>query len=219
MDNINHEFRTPLNIISGISKNLLHYKKDNLTDRQTEGLNYIHTNANRLFSLLEKIIEYKRIESIHIKKVHINHIIQEVHNYAKKISAEKSIPFYINISEEIRGLLQTDMNKLIKLLSIVLDNAFKYTEAGYVKLNIYKKGQKMVFEIIDTGIGIEKSDLKSIFDKFRQLDQVDVKRFSGLGMGLALAKKIARLLKGEIRVTSVINKGSNFKILIPFEIN
>jgi signal transduction histidine kinase len=111
--------------------------------------------------------------------------------------------------------MTTDRRRLTRLLTALLCNAFKFTERGEVRVTVETRGDRMLFEIADTGIGISEDAQKFVFEEFRQEDGSATRRYGGSGLGLAIARRLAQLLGGEITMSSERGKGSTFRVELP----
>jgi len=218
LDNISHEIRTPMNAILGFSQ-LLEFKK---SDPNKKYLEIIDKNVNKLLLFLDNIVELSKIQSGN-KKLIINKItvLQFLKKIESKINSIKANLAKDNIEFELinnqindNDSICTDEVKLYRVLLQIIENAFKFTEKGKIKLICESKSEKVHFTIEDSGVGIKETMLPYIFDTFRKIED-GKKVYSGTGIGLALAKKNIELLKGEISVSSEPNKGSKFTIIIP----
>lgn len=217
--NISHEFRTPLSLISGP----LSQAKDNVnvTNENIEispkAFSIITKNTNRLQNLIDQLLELSKIES---GKIHLNlhqggliqftkSIIYSFESFAEhqNISLNTSFPKEINEA-------YYDRDKLEKIVSNLLSNAFKFTsEGGAVVVSVDHNDNHYIIEISDTGKGINKEELKRIFDRFYRVEGTEQK---GSGIGLALTKELVDIHNGQISVNSRKGKGTTFKVRMPF---
>ena len=124
----------------------------------------------------------------------------------------------VSLNVENRGtiaLMTSDKAKVARLLTAILANAFKFTEQGEVRVAMEARGDRFSFRISDTGVGISEDAQRFVFDEFRQEDGSATRRFGGSGLGLALARQLARLLGGDVTVSSESGKGSTFVVDLP----
>lgn len=225
--NMSHEIRTPMNSILGFAQ-LLEMDED-ITDKQKRHINVINNNAHRLLNLMNDIIDISKIESeqltISKSPFSINQLLQKVYNefeYRKKEAGKSHIKLVVTSSlDDNDCTIRSDEQKIRRVLENLLDNAFKFTEKGFIEfgysLEIIKQNAYLQFFVTDTGIGIEEDDQNAIFDIFRQADESYTRRFGGTGLGLAVCRGILKLLGGTIWVSSMPNQGASFYFTIPFE--
>ncbi len=219
--NISHELRTPLVGILGFSKLL----EEELTDDYLKHFaNGITTSGNRLLNTLKVLLEYSILESSKETpewgKVNINKVVNVVVDSYKKNLKEKGLNIFVNYEVD-NLLIAADEYFITEVISQLLNNAITYTHFGSITitLNIKKIENKecAVLSILDTGIGINESKLTSIFDDFRQASEGYSRNYEGLGLGLALVKKIVDLHNGKITVRSKENEGSLFELTLAIE--
>ncbi len=221
--NISHEFRTPLTLILDPIENLLQkFKADNDT---VQTLKIIQRNAQRLLTLVNQLMYFRRIENgkftIKVAKGNLSEYIQEIHNTFIDLASNQKILFeYERPAKSVE--VYFDPDKVENLIYNLLSNAFKFTPQGgkiTILLDYFKKeGHSWVrIKVSDTGIGIEEDQIEHIFDRFYQVDQNN--SYQGSGIGLALSKGIVEAFKGTISLSSETNKGSEFTIELPADKN
>jgi PAS domain S-box-containing protein len=215
--NMSHELRTPLNAILGFTKLLR--KSPNLNSQEKENLSTIKNSGRHLLTIINEILELSKIEAgkIDVKLVDFNFIdmIKDIEMMFESRYREKNILFTVNMKQEIPKYIKTDEQRLKQIIINLLGNSFKFTNQGSVELNILTKDEKLYFEIIDTGVGIEESEIKNIFKPFEQVEKN--RHITGSGLGLAITKELVERLGGEIGVESELNKGSKFSFYIKYE--
>lgn len=223
LSNMSHEIRTPLNAIIGFTQLLV--SNDQPDEIKKAYVDIINQNTNDLLNLIDDILHLSKIESGIIKNLEMEGSVAEFVNevyYSFKVmnpEVDKSnINFVINNKVDIHNdFITTDFLKLKQVLYNLIINAFKFTKEGYVELGceIYKSKQ-ILFYVKDTGIGIPKDQHKTIFERFRQLeDKYLTREYRGVGLGLNISKRIIELLKGKIWLESEVGQGATFFITIP----
>jgi signal transduction histidine kinase len=219
--NMSHELRTPLNVIIGLCQLLERDPQLPLAPLQAEAVVRMGRNAHALLDLVNDMLDYSRLEAgrsaLRIEGVDVAEVINEVAEEYGEEATEKKIKFGIKVSPEI-GHVRTDREKLTQVVECLVSNALKFTSAGTVVISAAPVGEdKWYIEVSDTGIGISSDALTYIFDGFRQVDDRLARSYSGVGLGLAITRRIVELLEGEITVESKENEGSRFRITWPRE--
>jgi predicted outer membrane repeat protein len=214
--NISHEFRTPLTLILGPAKQLLERSKD---ERAKEDLDLIYRSAKKLNKLVDEILDISKIESGEMKlnacPQNLVSVVKEIVLSFHSLAERKNITFKLNC-DEIEIIAYLDKDKVDKILSNILSNAFKFTPAGgKVEVGISRKEKFAEVIITDTGVGIPKAQIDKIFDRFYQVDGSHTRAHEGTGIGLALTKELIELHRGNIEVESAEGKGSTFKLIFP----
>jgi len=216
--NVSHELRTPVASIKGYAETLLEGALDE-KENAREFVKIIHDDSNRLAKLVDDLLDLAKIESGKMKmvfmaidpKVYIHRAISILENTARQKS--------IIIKEDYRGetpKIKADEVRFAQVLINLIDNAVKYTpENGAVTIAVYAEDGHVRFDIIDTGIGIEKKDLPRVFERFYRADKARSREAGSTGLGLSIVKHIVQAHGGDVRVESEINKGSTFSFSIP----
>lgn len=218
--NMSHEIRTPMNAIVGFSSILMN--KDLKGKRKKELIQHIHSNSNTLLHLIEDIIDVAKIESgqfqIFEEDFSMNTLFNELYNeFTEKHLLKTNVEFKIvNFEKDHRVF--ADRYRIRLILSKLIDNAFKFTEKGYVETGYSITDQKSIeIYVKDTGLGISDDKKQVIFKRFTKIENEKEKLYRGAGLGLYISKSIAQLLKGDLKVESEINKGSKFTLTIPYK--
>jgi PAS domain S-box-containing protein len=220
--NMSHEIRTPMNAILGFSSLLS--DPDNTGAEQEQFINHITSNGNSLMTLINEILDISKIEAgqIQIKKTTfslgtlIGEAVTEA-NKRKKYQGKQSIEIVSNFDNiDSEQSVETDQTRFKQVLTILLDNALKYTKEGRIEINIIKSTEQLIqFQVSDTGIGIPEEMQQIIFDTFRQVEESHTRQYGGTGLGLAIAKYLVNMMGGDIWVESTPEHGSNFFFTLP----
>ena len=221
--NLSHEMRTPLNAIMGFSDQL---NKTELSDHQSKMVSLTRTASSHLLYLVNEVVFLFKLGMgkvyIENKPFSLNELLREINEIMLPKAKEKQLAFTVEQNETCPDLLIGDPFRLRQILINLVVNAIKFTDEGSVVLscNIRKpeKGRLLVdFKVQDTGIGIKKEDLLTIFDVFEQGASRAENMRGGAGLGLGICQKLTGLLNGEIMVKSKLGAGSTFSVTIPFE--
>ncbi len=217
--NMSHEIRTPMNGILGFAELL---KEPNLTgDQQQSYIRVIEKSGARMLNIINDIIDISKIESgqmeLSISKTDINKQIGYVYSFFKPEADDKGIRLLItNTLPSKEATIETDREKIYAILTNLVKNAIKYTNAGFIEFGCQRMGDFLEFFVKDTGIGIPKDRQEAIFDRFVQADIADIQALQGAGLGLSITKAYVEMLGGKIRVNSAEGEGSVFYFTIPF---
>ncbi|HEV2707156.1 MAG TPA: ATP-binding protein [Pyrinomonadaceae bacterium] len=216
--NISHELRTPLNVIIGLCQLLERDRQPALAPLQSEAVTRMERNARALLELVNDLLDYSRLEAgrsaLNIESVNVAEVVTSVVETYANEARDKKIRMRIEVSPEL-GSVESDGKKLTQVLSSLVSNALKFTSDGAVVIRADLDGERWYVEVSDTGIGMSSDALTYIFDGFRQVDDRLARSYSGVGLGLAITRKIVELLDGEITVESKQNEGSRFRITWP----
>ena len=223
LSTISHELRTPMNGIFGAYELLEH------TDLNTEQVKYLSTisrSSRDMMGMVENILTYTQLESGIAKPnelpFRIKESLQEIAMHYRGRASMQNLDFDFKLDNKIPMTLAGDEDKLRLLLDHLLDNAFKFTDHGFVRFEVThlqssEDGvEKLQFVIRDSGCGVPESLQSDIFNSFKQADGSLTRRKGGLGIGLALCQKIVSLLKGKLEFKSVVNEGTQVVLTLVF---
>ncbi len=227
--NISHEFRTPLTLIINPLEDILKNEELNLPNEVNEKHLIIHKNTDRLYRLINELMDYRKLElnklSIKARELDIINFVQDVVSYFVVEASNKKID--LNIKHEIPELkVWVDIGMLEKIIFNLLSNAFKVTpEGGTITISVSLKHAEKIkqnnlseaFEISvsDTGPGLKKEQLEKIFERFYQVDNLNKSYYGGTGIGLEVVRSFVELHKGKVEVDSIVKKGTTFSVILP----
>lgn len=220
--NMSHELRTPLNSILLLSRLLSENTDKNLNNEQVEYATVIQSSGRGLLGLIDEILDLSKIEAgkmeLEYFEVPLTEIAEDMNALFKPIAKEKNIDLSISIADNLPSSIETDKGRLEQILKNLLSNALKFTSKGSVELIIKKceiNDALLCFVVKDTGIGIPEDKQQFIFEAFQQADGSTRRKYGGTGLGLSISRELTRLLGGDIHISSVVNKGSEFTLRIP----
>ena len=220
--NISHEVKTPMNGVYGMTMLLL---RTPLDKKQYEFAKTIQKSANHMLDLLNSILDFSKIEAGRLEKDEHNFDLEEflddVIVLFKPIAQEKELELSLEIENELDHYVIGDSTKLKQVLTNLISNAIKFTQAGSVTLkvrvaNLSEKNYRIKFSVSDTGMGIDQDNLDTIFDKFRQADNSTTRVYGGTGLGLAISNRLVDFMGGSLQVTSQAMQGSCFHFSLKF---
>ena len=231
--NMSHELRTPLNSLLVLSKLMADNADKNLSEKQVQFSETIHTAGTELLALINDILDLSKIESgtvtLEIGDLDFADFKHYVSRSFGQIAADRKLAFDVTLDANLPPVMTTDAKRLQQVIKNLLSNAFKFTENGKVELRIARAfagwnarnhalsaaPSVIAFAVCDTGIGIPLDKQKVIFEAFQQADGTTSRKYGGTGLGLSISREIARLLGGEISVISTPNQGSTFTLFLP----
>ncbi len=218
--NMSHEIRTPMNAILGFTQLL--ERDASLSAKQRESLNAIGRSGEHLLALINDILELSKIEAgrttLHEVAFNLHDLIDDIAMMFRVRTREKNLQLVVDTARDLPRVIFADVGKLRQVLINLLGNAVKFTQEGGVALRVkVKQGKdsalRLVTEVEDTGAGIAAEDLAKVFDYFEQVGNSAAAE-RGTGLGLAISREFVRLMGGDIKVSSELNKGSVFRFEI-----
>jgi CheY-like chemotaxis protein/HAMP domain-containing protein/GAF domain-containing protein len=231
--NMSHELRTPLNSLLILAKLLSENKAKNLTDRQVEYARTIYSSGGDLLTLINEILDLSKVEAgkmqVEPRNIRLDEIREFVERSFRPLAEEKELQFKVELDSRLPDHIRTDPQRLQQILKNLLANALKFTAKGHVMLRVKPAAadiafsnealgtadRVIAFSVSDTGIGIPKNKQRLIFEAFQQADGTTSRQYGGTGLGLSISRELARLLGGEIQVSSEPNRGSTFTLYVP----
>ena len=223
--NMSHELRTPMNAIIGYSEMLMEEAEDVGQDDFIPDLQKIHGAGKHLLNLINDILDLSKIEAgrmeLYLETFGIKNLIDETVSTIYPLIEKNNNTLECNLADDL-GQMHADLTKVRQSLFNLLSNASKFTKNGTISLNASSrtvKGKKMViFEVSDTGIGMNSDQTSKLFQAFTQADASTTRKYGGTGLGLAITKKFCQMMGGDISVDSEIGKGSIFTINLPVRV-
>jgi len=219
---MSHEFRTPLTSMSSITGILLSRLDGPLTAEQQKQVEFIRSSARELTEMVNDLLDLAKVEAgritISAEWFEMVDLFSALRGMFKPIVANTSISL---VFDEPQGdiKLYTDDKKVSQILRNFISNALKFTPEGEVRVTaVLLPEERVEFAVIDTGIGIAAEHLSTLFNDFAQIDVRLQKRLRGTGLGLALSRKFAELLGGQVHVESELGKGSRFSVVLPMKL-
>jgi len=228
--NMSHELRTPLNSLLILARLLAQNPGRNLSAKQVEYANVIHSAGSDLLQLINDILDLSKVEAgrmdIHAERFPLSALLEDIQATFQPLTAERGLDFAVETGPGAPPELFTDRQRLRQVLGNLLSNAVKFTERGHVLLRVGPvPGRRtaegddiLAFSVADTGIGIAPENLSTIFGAFQQGDGTLSRRYGGTGLGLSIAREVGALLGGEITAKSELGQGSTFTLFLPCEL-
>lgn len=219
---VNHELRTPLGSTLGMAELLKYGVYGSLTPEQTEAAQKIINNAQRLERIINEMLEHSRIESGQLSQEIVSFpiagLIQGLQATFDPLAQEKGLEFTLELDGDMPETITGPQDGIIQALSSLLDNAFKFTESGAVRVRFFRQdAEHWAFSVTDSGAGIPSAAQAYIFEPFRQMDESATRKHGGIGLGLTIVKQLVDEMGGQITLRSQVGQGSTFTVSLPFQ--
>ena len=223
--NMSHELRTPLNAIIGYSEMLQEEAEDQHAESFIPDLRRIHAAGKHLLELINDVLDLSKIEAgkmeLYLEPFEVAPLVRDVAAVLEPLAQKNANRVEVECPPDV-GAMRADLTKLRQALFNLLSNACKFTERGTVSLAVTRQasaeGDTIVFAVSDTGIGMTPEQMTRLFEEFGQADASTTRRYGGTGLGLALSRRLCRMMGGDITVTSEAGRGSTFTIRLPAEV-
>ncbi len=221
--NMSHELRTPMLAVQGYAE-LVRQQAEQLQQQElADDCQQIRIAGQHLMTLLNEVLDLSKIESgkmtLVIEELDLRRLVEEVAATMRPLVAQRSNSFTVEMDDSLR-MIRGDEIKIRQILLNLLGNATKFTDGGTIALRITREvgsvdGERVVFEVTDTGIGMTPEQTQRIFEEFEQAEPTTARAFGGSGLGLAICKKLSRLMGGDIIVNSEFGNGTTFTVRLP----
>jgi GAF domain-containing protein/CheY-like chemotaxis protein len=225
--NMSHELRTPLNAIIGYSEMLQEEAHDQHADGFVPDLQRIHAAGKHLLELINAVLDLSKIEAgkmeLYLETFEVFPLLRDVAAVLEPLAQKNANRLEVRCAPDV-GVIRADLTKLRQALFNLLSNACKFTERGVVTVDVAREtatadgDDSIVFAVRDTGIGIAPEQMARLFEEFGQADASTTRRYGGTGLGLALSRRLCRMMGGDITVASEPGRGSTFTIRLPAEV-
>jgi PAS domain S-box-containing protein len=221
--NMTHELRTPMNAILGFAGIL--QNDPGLTLEQSRKAGLIHDNGHNLLRMINEILDISKLEAGQVgmnpEDFSLVRLLEDVVGLLRPMAWDKGLDLRLEYGPGLPGDIHADQAKLRQILTNLLGNALKYTQSGHIGLKVSATGSpsshasnmRLVFEILDSGLGIHEDEVEMIFEPFQQTEAG--RKAGGTGLGLAISREYAQLMGGSLTVSSRLGSGSNFRLEIP----
>jgi GAF domain-containing protein/CheY-like chemotaxis protein len=223
--NMSHELRTPLNAIIGYSEMLQEDAADLGVEQFTDDLKKINAAGKHLLELINAVLDLSKIEAgkmeLYLESFDVATLVRDIAAVIQPLAVKNANRLEVRCPDGI-GTMRADLTKVRQALFNLLSNACKFTEQGTVGLTVAREALDghdwMVFGVSDTGIGMTPEQLAKLFEAFSQADAATTRRYGGTGLGLALSRRLCRMMGGDVTVESESGRGSTFTIRLPAQV-
>jgi PAS domain S-box-containing protein len=222
---MSHELRTPLNSVIGLTNLLL---RRNPREDQFEVIKTLKGSADNLLHLVNGILDFNKIRAGKVEleslPFSLHNFLNHLHNSFNPLALDKGLSFSIQCDPQIPDLLIGDETRLNQIFNNLLSNAIKFTHQGHIKLlvnskRISEQTCSVIFNVEDTGIGIQPNKLDTIFLPFHQSERETTRKYGGTGLGLSIVKALVQLFNGRVDVSSLLGKGTVFRVELEFHLD
>lgn len=219
---MSHELRTPLNAMMGYADLLMAGVPTPIPEEAQQKVERIGLSARHLLELIEEILSFSRLEAgeekVEMEPVVLGALMEDLNALMEPLALAKGIAFDCRYSPADPAEMQSDARKIRQILINLIGNAIKFTEEGEVQLGMEDVGDEVHFRVRDTGPGITDEHLEKIFEPFWQVEGGATRTAGGTGLGLSVTRRLARLLGGEVTVTSTVGRGTAFLVRLPLNV-
>ena len=220
LSNVSHELRTPLSVVVGFVYLLLNQVIGKLSEEQQKVLETVYRNSEELLELIDNVLWMTSLNAgdaaATIEKFDACDVVREAVKRYERILRDKGLELSLEMADTSVSIV-SDRSKVERIFQNVFNNAIKFTSEGGITVRVQPSSDErhIEFEVVDTGIGIEKNKMDSIFEPFQQVDTSSHRSFSGLGLGLTVARRMAELVGGTLEISSEPGEGT--RVLMKFQ--
>ncbi|RAU23030.1 histidine kinase [Paramagnetospirillum kuznetsovii] len=234
--NMSHELRTPLNSLLILSKNLADNEEGNLTEDQVESARVVHESGANLLALINDILDLSKVEAgkmtVAATDIAMEALAASIRRRFLPVAQDKSLDLTIEIAPDLPAQFRGDRGKIEQIINNLVGNALKFTAKGGVTVRLSHPAKShlakavpgadptlfLALSVTDTGIGIAEADLTRVFRAFEQVDGSSSRQYGGTGLGLTISRQLARLMGGDVSLSSQVGQGSSFTLFVPLTI-
>ncbi|MHB1340814.1 MAG: PAS domain S-box protein [Coriobacteriia bacterium] len=217
--NMSHELRTPLNSVIGFTDLLLAGLTGDLNDEQTKQIAMVNSSGRHLLDLVDDVLDITRISSGHMTTSEVPFSLRDIVSGAvdsvRPSASKKGLSVSVEIADAVPHVMYGDERKVRQVLLNLLGNAVKFTDSGEIVVTVAAGDDDVHVEVRDTGLGIPANEIERIFDEFHQVTPDREAKPGGVGLGLAISRRLARMLGGDVVAVSTPGAGSTFTLMLP----